>query len=187
MNILSIFLVGIGLSMDNFAVSVAAGTLRPAPDLRTIFRLSILFTLAHFLMFSGGWLLGHQIDLFFGSIDHWFAFAILCFIGVRMLKEARTEHAQIQAQALRSFKMCLFLAAATSVDAWMVGMGMALSKTPFWLTVNVMMGCVFLTSWAGFRMGGWLGRKLGSAAEIVGGVLLILIGVKLLLEGLGFW
>jgi len=187
MNILSVFLVGIGLSMDNFAVSLAAGTIRPTPKLPVILRMSALFTLAHFVMFSGGWLLGSGIGPWMHALDHWVAFAILCFIGVHMLKEAREQHKPVTAQTLRSLKMCLFLAAATSIDAWMVGMGMSLAQAPFWLTTGVMAGCVFLTSYGGFKMGAWISQKLGTAAEITGGVLLILIGVKLLLEGLGIW
>ena len=187
MNILSVFLVGIGLSMDNFAVSLAAGTIRPVPKLPVIFRMSALFTLAHFVMFSGGWLLGNGIGPWIHTLDHWLAFAILCFIGVHMMKEAREHHKPISTETLRSLKMCLFLAAATSVDAWMVGMGISLARAPFWLPASVMAGCVFLTSYGGFKMGAWMGKKLGPVAEITGGVLLILIGVKLLLEGLGIW
>ena len=173
--------------MDNFAVSLAAGTLRPAPKLPTILKMSALFTAAHFIMFGTGWLVGHEIGPWIHAFDHWLAFGILCFIGGRMLKEANEQHKPISEQTLRSLKLCLLLAAATSVDAWMVGMGMSFTKAPFWLTVGVMMGCVFLTSWAGFKMGAWMGKKLGTAAETVGGILLILIGVKLLLEGLGIW
>lgn len=173
--------------MDNFAVTLAAGTSRQTFNLYTVFRVSVLFSLAHFLMFSGGWLLGNGIDTFIHTIDHWLAFIILCFIGGHMLKEARTSPTEHKPQNLRSLKTCLLLAAATSVDAWMVGMGMSFAKAPFWLTINVMVGCVFITSWAGFKLGAWLGHKLGSTAEIIGGVLLILIGTKLLLEGIGIW
>ncbi len=185
MNILSIFLVGIGLSMDNFAVSLAAGTIKPTPKIFTILQMSMLFALAHFVMFSGGWLLGTGIGAWIRAIHPWIAFGILCFIGLHMLKEAKEQHKPISAQTLRSFKMCLLLAIATSIDAWMVGMGMFFAQAPFWLTVEVMVGCVFITSWAGFKIGTWMGHKLGTAAEIIGGLLLILIGVKLLLEGLG--
>lgn len=185
MNILSIFLIGVGLSMDNFAVSLAAGTIRPAPKLATVLKMSGLFALAHFVMFSTGWLLGSGIGTWIRAIHPWIAFAILCFIGVRMLQEAKEQHKPISANTLRSVKMCLLLAAATSIDAWLVGMGLSFARAPFWLTVSVMAGCVFITSWAGFKMGAWMGQRLGSVAERIGGVLLILIGVKLLLEGLG--
>ena len=173
--------------MDNFAVSLAAGTIRPAPKLPVILRMSALFTLAHIVMFSGGWLLGRGLDTWMQAIDHWLAFGILCFIGIRMFKEVNEQHKPMNADTLRSPKMCLFLAAATSIDAWMVGMGMSLAQAPFGLTVGVMAGCVFFTSFAGFKMGAWIGKKLGPIAERLGGILLILIGVKLLLEGLGIW
>lgn len=173
--------------MDNFAVTLAAGTTCKTPKLRIVLWVSFLFALAHFIMFCGGWFLGRTLGSFIHAIDHWIAFAILCVIGLHMLKEARSAQAHSSIENLNSFKTCLLLAAATSVDAWMIGMGLSFTAAPFWLTAQMMVGCVFVTSWAGFKLGAWMGQKLGAAAEITGGILLILIGVKLLLEGMGIW
>ena len=183
MNILSVFLVGLGLSMDNFAVTLAAGAAQRNAPKRLVLQISLLFATAHFLTFSGGWIIGTGLGRLIHAIDHWIAFVILAFIGVHMIKESREEHSQKQFSSLGTFKTQLLLAAATSVDAWMVGMGLSFTQAPFWLTVQVMIGCVFLTSWFGFSIGSWLGRKLGPIMETIGGITLILIGVKLLLEG----
>lgn len=187
MNILSVFLVGLGLSMDNFAVTLAAGGAQRHAPKRLMLQISVLFALAHFITFSGGWLLGTGVGHLIHAVDHWIAFVILAFIGVHMIYEAREAYGEKQFDSLAAFKTQLLLAAATSIDAWMVGLGLSFTNAPFWLTVGVMAGCVFATSWIGFGIGGWLGRKLGPVMEQVGGVILILIGVKLLIEGLGIW
>ena len=86
---------------------------------------------------------------------------------------------------LHSFKTLCVLAFATSVDALLVGMGLAFSAFSFWLTIGALVASVFVTSWTGFYLGAWLGRKFGKVVEAFGGVVLIGIGVKLLLEGFG--
>ena len=173
--------------MDNFAVTLAAGAARRDAPIRLVWQISILFAAAHFITFSGGWLIGTGLGHLIHAIDHWIAFAILTFIGLRMIQEARQDHPTKQFDSLHTFKTQLLLAAATSVDAWMVGMGLSFTHASFWLIAQVMIGCVFVTSWLGFSIGAWLGRKLGPLMEGIGGIILILIGVKLLLEGLGFW
>ncbi len=171
--------------MDNFAVTLAAGASRRSFKKSLILQISFLFTLAHLIMFSGGWLLGRGIGFWIHAIDHWIAFIILTFIGIRMIQESRETKPDSKFQSLHTLKTRLLLAAATSVDAWMVGMGLSFAKAPFWWTVAIMMLCVFITSWVGFKLGAWLGRKIGPVMETCGGIILILIGVKLLLEGMG--
>lgn len=188
MNILSSLLVALGLSMDNWAVTIASGcSHREAIAKAYIFKVSALFAAAHFVMFSGGWLCGAGVGKYIGAVDHWIAFAILLFIGARMVKESREEKAEEQACVLHSFKTLCALAVATSLDALLVGMGLAFTAAPFWATVLTLTVCVFATSWSGFYVGAYLGRKFGKGMEALGGVVLILIGVKLLLEGVGIW
>ena len=188
MNILSSLLVALGLSMDNWAVTIASGcSHREAIAKAYIFKVSALFAAAHFVMFSGGWLCGAGVGKYIGAVDHWIAFAILLFIGARMGKESREEKAEEQACVLHSFKTLCALAVATSLDALLVGMGLAFTAAPFWATVLTLTVCVFATSWSGFYVGAYLGRKFGKVMEALGGVVLILIGVKLLLEGVGIW
>lgn len=188
MNILSALLVALGLSMDNFAVTVASGCCHhgrvPASY---IFKTGALFALAHFAMFSVGWLCGEGAGRYIGAVDHWIAFFILVFIGGRMIKEARREEVSADACRLHSFKTLLSLSVATSLDALLVGMGLAFASSAFWPTVWTLAACVLVTSVTGFYLGAWLGRTFGKVMEAAGGAVLVLIGVKLLLEGLGIW
>ena len=188
MNILSCLLVALGLSMDNWAVTIASGCSHRQAIAKTyIFKVSALFAVAHFGMFSGGWLCGAEAGKYIGAVDHWIAFVILLFIGARMIKESRTVRAEPEVCVLHSFKTLCALAVATSIDALLVGMGLAFTAASFWAAVLMLTGCVFITSWTGFYVGGYLGRKFGKVMEAAGGAVLILIGLKLLLEGIGIW
>ena len=188
MNILSALLVALGLSMDNLAVTIASGCPHQNKiPLTYIGKVSALFAVAHFIMFSVGWLGGAGVGRYIGAVDHWIAFAILAFIGARMVKEARNPQDEEDVCVLHSFKTLLALSVATSLDALLVGIGLAFTEAPFWVTVLTLTACVFVTSWAGFYLGAFLGRKFGKVMEALGGLALILIGLKLLLEGLGIW
>lgn len=104
-----------------------------------------------------------------------------------MIKESRSPDANEDACVLHSFKTLVPLSVATSLDALLVGMGLAFASTSFGPVVWTLSACVFVTSIAGFYLGAWLGRKFGKVMEAAGGAVLALIGVKLLLEGLGIW
>ena len=185
MNILSSLLVALGLSMDNFAVTIATGCCyRKKIPTSYVVKVSCLFSFSHFVMFSLGWLLGTEAGKYLRTLDHWLAFGILLFIGCKMIKEAFSKEEEEKC-VLHSFKTLCVLAFATSVDALLVGMGLAFSAFSFWLTIGALVASVFVTSWTGFYLGAWLGRKFGKVVEAFGGVILIGIGVKLLLEGFG--
>lgn len=188
MNILSALLVALGLSMDNLAVTIASGCSHHNAISKTyIFKVSALFALAHLGMFLVGWLCGAGLGRYIGAVDHWIAFFILVFIGARMMKEARGAKEGTDVCTLHSFKTLFALSVATSLDALLVGMGLAFTDAPFWITVWTLAACVFVTSWTGFYLGAFLGRKFGKVMEALGGAVLMLIGLKLLLEGVGIW
>ena len=188
MTMLSSLLVALGLSMDNFAVTIASGCARHnAVSGAHILQVSVLFALAHFIMFTAGWVCGEGVGHLIGAVSPWAAFFILAFIGSRMVKESREAKAENDVCLIHSFKTLAVLSVATSVDALLVGMGLALTQAPFWLTVWTLVTCVFITSWTGFYVGVFLGRKFGKAMEALGGLALIVIGLKLLLEGVGIW
>lgn len=187
MNMLSSFLVAAGLSMDNLAVTVSAGCSQQTKGhSRTLWRVSFLFALAHFVMFAIGFEGG--ILLHAGKkIAPWLACAILVCIGIRMIKNAFASHGQAQPPLLNSFHTQIMLALATSMDALLVGAGLALATTSFWQTTAVLVVCVFITSLCGFYLGRYLGGKFGRNMEILGGLVLVFLGVKVLLEGVGIW
>lgn len=189
MNLLSCLLVALGLSLDNCAVTVACGCgARSRVPGRYVVQISVLFALAHFVMFSLGWLLGEGVGRFLGSIGHWLAFGILLYVGAHMVKESFSQ--ETSGTGLRvesSFKVQLWLAVATSLDAWLAGMSLAFMQGRYPATVCALTVSVLLTSSSGFYLGAWLGRTFGKRMEALGGVVLILLGGKWLLEGLGIW
>ena len=183
MNILSSFLVAAGLSMDNMAATVSAGCARGSCPQRMLWQISALFAAAHFIMFSVGFEGG--VLLHAGrKAGAWAACIILVIIGVRMIKSG--FHPADEACTLfASLRTQLALAVATSLDALFVGAGMAFSSIPFWQTVLWITGCVFVTSFGGFYAGHYLGKKFGPRMEIAGGCVLVLLGIKVLLDGIG--
>lgn len=184
---LSSFLVAAGLSMDNLAVTVSAGCAqRPAGCARALVWVSVLFAAAHFVMFSIGFEGGMLLHAG-KTIAPWLACFILVCIGGRMIKEAFELHEENCPTLLNSAKTQVLLAIATSIDALWAGAGLAFTAASFWQTVLVLVGCVFVTSLCGFELGRFLGSKFGRNMEVLGGSVLIFLGVKVLLEGVGIW
>lgn len=187
MNMLSSCLVALGLSMDNLAVATSAGCSQCLQGCtRVILRVSVLFAVAHFVMFSLGFEGG--ILLHTGkAIAPWIACGILTFIGGRMIKSAFAPVQETRPTIFNSLHTQILLALATSVDALLVGAGLALATVSFWQTVIALVICVFITSLCGFYLGRYLGSKFGRNMEMAGGCVLVFLGVKVLLEGMGIW
>lgn len=191
MQIWSSILVALSLSMDNFAVTIAAGCAEHCRlRVRTVLGVSFAFALAHFVMFSSGWLCGAQLGKHIDRFDHWIAFAVLAFIGGRMIKgafEPVKEDAPLDVCRLNTPKTIIALAVATSLDALLAGVGLSFTPASFGLTTGALAVSVMLTSCCGFWLGAQLGRRFGKTMEALGGLALVGIGVKLLLGGLGIW
>lgn len=184
----SVVLIALSLCMDNLAVTVAAGcAARGHVPWRDELKASSAFALAHFIMLSVGWLLGIEVGKLLHAYAVWVSFGVLMWIGGHMIWEGRPKTEPEETFRSWDIKSLVLLAVATSIDAWLVGMGLAPTKMPWGLMAATMVVFVFITSWIGFYFGMWLGKKFGQRMEIVGGVVLILLGVKLLLEGLGIW
>ncbi len=181
MNILSIFGVAVSLSMDNLAVALAAGcSVRDKISGRLVCQISGYFAAAHFVMFSLGFVGGYELVRLIGRAGLWGACALLVLIGGHMVAESFKPAHTVQVSVFNSVKLRLMLAFATSVDALFVGVGLGLAQAAYWLTVVAMVVCVFLTSVAGFYAGHLLNRRVGPWVERLGGVVLIVLGIKLL-------
>ncbi|MED9970589.1 MAG: manganese efflux pump MntP family protein [Ruminococcus sp.] len=184
MSIWEIIVIGIGLSMDAFAVSVCKGL-----SVRKIKPKHSLIAGAYFGGFQAlmpviGWLLGKQFESLIKSFDHWIAFVLLALIGANMIREAFSDDEK-QSDSF-SPKTMLPLAVATSIDALAVGVTFAfldVSIVPAALCIGV---TTFVLSAAGIRAGSVFGARFQSKAEIAGGIVLILMGVKILIEHLFF-
>ena len=188
MSMLSVFLVAAGLCMDNFAVSLASGCSRNGHfHLSKVLWVSSCFMLAHIIMLSigwfGGWELGHWINRW----DHWIAFLLLAFVGLKMIKETLGNEPGLDLSKTVSWRIIVGLSIATSLDALGVGIALSLENAPFWITLITMAAFVFLTSYIGFFLGQLLGRRFGKVMEVLGGLVLIGLGTKILLSGLGIW
>ena len=180
-----LLLLGIGLSMDAFAVSVCKGLAAQRPDKKTALICGIWFGFFQALMPVIGYFLGRVFADAIEAVDHWIAFGLLSIVGANMIKEA-LESCDTPPDPDLSPKAMLPLAVATSIDALAVGVSLAMTAgVSIWTAVALIGLTTFLLSGAGAWMGGVFGRKYEKKAEIFGGVILILLGLKILLENLG--
>lgn len=183
MPVWEILVVAVGLSMDAVAVSLAASASNRARGARAMFRLAFHFGLFQFLMPVIGWLIGSTVAPYISSFDHWVAFALLAFVGVRMIRAALGGGEDLGRDPSRGATL-LMLSVATSIDALAIGLTLAMIGDGIWVA-SVVIGIVTasLTSLA-VLLGARVGRAVGTRMEIVGGLALIAIGVKILVEHL---
>jgi len=184
MDLLSTVLIAIGLAMDAFAVSLGVSTTNRTRNYRQIFRLSWHFGLFQGLMTFLGWLAGSAIAHWITSLDHWVIFALLGWIGIRMIINGIRDHKEIKQNDPSRGILLIILSLTTSLDALAVGIGFA------FLNVNVASSAVIIAvvtliiSAIGGFAGASLGRQFGKYMEIVGGVILLGIGIRILVSHL---
>ena len=189
MTLLEIFLVGIGLSMDAFAVSICKGLAMPAVNKKQALLIGTYFGVFQALMPALGWLLGSQFARYVTRLAPWIAFVLLAWIGGNMIRESRAGDKEDEEQPSNGevrHKELLVLAVATSIDALAVGVTFSMVELSVSIGLAVaLIGCTtFLISLGGVYVGNVFGARYKSRAELVGGAILILIGVKVLLEHL---
>lgn len=189
MGFIEFFLTGIGLSMDAFAVAICKGLGMRKVNYKQMLLIALFFGGFQALMPLLGWLLGRQFEQYITSVDHWIAFALLVLIGANMLWEARkgddTTDAETVYDAPLPLGQLLLMAIATSIDALAVGISFAFLGVNIWLAIAIIGTTTFLISAAGVFIGNRFGNRYEKRATIAGGIILILLGVKILLEHLG--
>ncbi len=183
MGIAELFILAVGLSMDAFAVSVCKGLALRDVRLGHMLTAGAWFGGFQALMPTAGYFLGVGFRGYIASFDHWIAFILLSFIGIGMIRESRSDEQQDTDASMAAGKMCL-LAVATSIDALMAGVTFAFLKVNILLAALFIGIITFLLSAVGVKAGSVFGTKYRSAAELIGGVILILLGVKILIEHL---
>ncbi len=185
MNLFSLFLIALGLSMDAFAVAICKGLAMQKITIKKALIVGIWFGGFQGLMPAVGYLLGTQFESYITNIDHWIAFVLLFIIGGNMIKEALSKDEEPASESL-AFKEMLVLALATSIDALAVGVTFAFLKVQI-VPAVLFIGCItFVLSSIGVKIGNIFGSRYKSKAELAGGIILILMGGKILLEHLGF-
>lgn len=186
MSFIEVLLIAVGLAMDAFAVSFGVATHREFIDRRAIFRLSFHFGLFQFFMPIIGWFLGINIAPFIAAIDHWIAFFLLFFIGAKMIYSSfQTKEETMQSNPSRGWSL-VALSVATSIDALAVGLSLAVLDINIWYP-SVIIGVVTASlSLIGIHLGTRLSEKFGSALEVLGGLILIFIGARILVTHLFF-
>lgn len=186
MSLFSLFLLAVGLSMDAFAVAVCKGLATPKITLKKACVVGLWFGAFQALMPTLGYLVGYRFQEKITAIDHWIAFVLLVFIGANMIRESFSKEEE-GANASLAFKEMLLLAIATSIDALAVGVTFAfLPDIPILPAVSFIGVITFLLSALGMKVGNVFGMKYKARAELVGGIILILIGSKILIEHLFF-
>ncbi len=188
MPLLSALLLGVGLSMDAFAVSVCKGLAVGKVKLKHMAIAGAWFGGFQALMPLIGYYLGSFFHIYIEKADHWVAFLLLALIGANMLREAFSKEESKPADASFGFRVMLVMAVATSIDALAAGIALAMEEGS---GVFVSVACIgvitFLFSAAGVKVGSVFGEKYRSRAEAAGGVILILLGLKILMEHLAIF
>lgn len=184
MTFIEVFLIGISLSMDAFAVSVCKGMSLKSGRWKVMAVSGLYFGIFQALMPLIGFLLGSTFSKYISKYDHWIAFVLLAFIGGKMIKESFDDNSDKEDGSIRFFPM-LILAVATSIDALAVGVSFAFLSVNIWSAIAIIGCTTFVLSALGVRLGGILGKKFKNKAEFVGGSILVLLGLKILFEHLG--
>ncbi len=184
MSALELFVIAVGLSMDAFAVSICKGLSVQQLKLKHILTVGIYFGGFQAMMPLIGYLLASSFQNLITSIDHWIAFILLSIIGFNMIKEAKEEE---KLDCSFCFKAMLPLAVATSIDALAAGVTFAFLKVNIVSAVLFIGIITFILSMIGIKCGNIFGSRFKSKAEIFGGIILILMGIKILLEHLNIF
>ncbi len=185
MSIIELFILALGLSMDAFAVSICKGLSVSKLKAKHCLICGIYFGGFQALMPTIGWLLGIRFQSLITNIDHWIAFVLLAVIGANMIKESFSKEEECP-DASFGFKTMLTLAVATSIDALAVGVTFAFLDVTIGPAVLLIGATTFVCSVVGVKIGNVFGNRFQSKAEFFGGLVLIGIGLKILIEHLFF-
>ena len=184
MDLITILLIALGLAMDCFAVSLGIGTSPVEKDARTVFRITFHFGLFQGLMTFLGWLAGSSVVNLISRFDHWIAFILLAWVGVRMIRESLSKTEEDNPCNPSRGKTLVMLSVATSIDALAVGLSLAFVDGSILVSSLVIGITSLLLSLFGLFIGGKLGCKFGKRMELIGGLVLIGIGIRVLLSHL---
>ena len=184
MQIFELILLGISLSFDTFAVSISTGLVKNSINFWQGVRVALVFGFFHTLMPFLGWLGGNQLEHLIANVDHWIAFSLLFLLGMKMILDSFKKEEEKDFNPLL-FKVLLGVGIAISIDALVVGVSLALIDTNIYLASIIIGFSTFIVAMIGMLLGKKTQGRLGRRVEILGGLILIGIGIKVLVEHLG--
>jgi putative Mn2+ efflux pump MntP len=186
MDIYSVLLLSVGLAMDAFSVALVAGFGMGKVKLADSLKISGTFGLAHIIMPTVGWFLGSTVLDLIQRWDHWIAFLLLAFVGGKMLKEGLDEDAEdIDANELLGLGSLLMFTIAVSIDALAVGLSFSVQGLSIWVPSLHMGAGTLIFTFVGLNIGNRTGQRFGKRAQVFGGIVLILIGLRIALAHMG--
>jgi putative Mn2+ efflux pump MntP len=181
---LNIMLIAISLAMDCFAVSIAGGAITNRPKLINALKVGLSFGIFQSMMPLIGWLVAYSFRNLIENIDHWIAFSLLAAIGIKMLYEAFKKKKEDDKTDITKLHTLLILSVATSIDALVIGIGLSFLGISIYLSILIIGLFAFFFSFTGYFIGHKIGKLIGNKVEILGGIILIGIGVKILIQHL---
>lgn len=184
MSIISNTIIAFSMSADAFAASIGKGVVLQKPKLSYALRIGLIFGSVETITPIIGWLLGRMASGFIEAVDHWVAFAILSIIGGKMIYEG-FHNEESERKEYHKLSILILTAIGTSIDAMAVGATLALLDANIWIMAAMIGSATFIMSTIGIMTGHYIGTKAGKIAEVLGGLCLIAIGTKILIEHLG--
>ena len=182
MDYFTITAIALGLSFDTFAVSLSYGVLQNRIFFRQAVRIAVVFAVFQGGLTIAGYFLGSIISESVKAADHWIAFGLLGFLGLKMLIEGLRRNEDKNAKDYSKTVLLVTIAIGTSIDAFAVGVSLAFLDVKIWMSGIIIAAVTFLASMTAIRIGKSAGERLGNKVEIIGGLILIAIGFKILLE-----
>ncbi len=184
MGYLSILFIAISLSFDSFVASVSSGLslCRKSMHWSQSLKISISLAIVQGIMPVFGWYLGSTFKSYIEDFDHWIAFGLLCILGIHMIIDGRKPHGKIKNPT--QWRVLIPMSIGTSIDALAVGVSFVFFIDNIWMVASIIATITFVISMAGLYMGRKAGKKLVGKAELLGGIVLIAIGTKILIEHL---
>jgi len=182
MDFITIVAVALGLSFDTFAVSLSYGVVRYKILFWQAVRIAIVLAVFQAGLLVTGYFMGSVVSDFFKVADHWIALALLSFLGIKMIVEGINRKAEDEIRDYSKTSTLLTVAIGTSIDAFAVGISFALLDIIIWISGIIIGVVTFMASMTAIRIGKSAGKRLGQNVEIIGGIILLAIGIKIFLE-----
>jgi len=180
MDLITIFIIAIGLSFDTFAVSVSTGLSVNKIRFSQGVKVAFIFAFFQALMPFIGWFIGKQIEKLISDYDHWIAFGLLLVLGLKMIYESFNNESKSNAPIFPKLSLLIGMAIATSIDALVVGISFAFIQFNIYWAILIIGLTTFMVAMLGMLLGKTVGNKFGRKIEIIGGLILIGIGLKIL-------